>query len=390
MFIKEGKNLTRFKDGVFALSNMAKADSDPNTINATVGSLCGEDGQLVALDSVFNEYDKVTNRQKAAYAKGALGNPDFLKAMEKFVLEDKVKGSAIATNGGTAAIALALDMCRKEEETVILPSVAWGNYKLMVEERNLKVALYNPYDLNDLKDKMSKESKPFVVINSPCENPCGLSYTYDQWKDILDYCSSFKETIILNDIAYIDYAYDENAKKYMELFNELKENVLVLVASSCSKAFSYYGQRLGCLLVINSNEEFKDLFVNQCEKHIRTSYSSVNNGAMIAITNLLNNNYDAYLKEKNKYRDLLKERSDLFVSEAKECGLDIYPYNEGFFITVKYEDNDFRDKVHDALIKNHIYCVKLNKGIRVGICATSLKEVKGLAKKIKDTENSVR
>ncbi len=390
MFIKEGKDLTRFKDGVFALSNMAKADSDPNTINATVGSLCGEDGLLVALDSVFCEYDKVPNRQKAAYAKGALGNPDFLKAMEKFVLEDKVKGSAIATSGGTAAIALALDMCRNQGDSVILPKVSWGNYKLMVENRNLKVVFYDPYDLNDLKDKMSKEEKPFVIINSPCENPCGLSYSFKQWEEIVDYTKTFKEAIILNDIAYMDYAYDKDAKKYMELFNDLNDNVLVMIASSCSKAFSYYGQRLGCLIVINSNEEFKDLFVNQCEKTIRTNYSSVNNGAMIAITNLLNNNYEKYIEEKNKYRDLLKGRSSLFVNEAKQCGLDIYPYNEGFFITVKYLDNDFRDKVHDALIKNHIYCVKVNYGIRVGICAVTLDKVKGLAKKIKDTEDSVR
>lgn len=389
MFFKENKDLTLFKDGVFALSNAAKADKDPSTINATVGSLCGEDGLLVALDSVFCEYDKVTNRQKAAYAKGALGNPDFLDAMEKFVLEDKVKGQAIATNGGTAAIALALDMCRNQGDNVILPKVSWGNYKLMVENRNLNVVFYDPYDINDLKEKMAKEDKPFVIINSPCENPCGLSYSYEQWKEILDYTNTFKEAIILNDIAYMDYAYDENCKNYMELFGKLNENVLVMIAASCSKAFSYYGQRLGCLIAINSNKEFLNLFINQCEKNIRTNYSSVNNGAMIAITSLLNNNYDTYIKEKNKYRDLLKERSTLFINEAKECGLELYPYNEGFFITIKYADNNFRDKVHDALIKNHIYCVKVNYGIRVGICAVTLNNLKGLASRIKEVEKSI-
>lgn len=35
MFYKEGKDTTRFVDGVFAISGKAKADKDPSTISVS-------------------------------------------------------------------------------------------------------------------------------------------------------------------------------------------------------------------------------------------------------------------------------------------------------------------------------------------------------------------
>ena len=48
-------------------------------------------------------------------------------------------------------------------------------------------------------------------------------------------------------------------------------------------------------------------------------------------------------------------------------------------------NNEDRDKLHDALITKHIYTVKVNLGIRVAICSLSIEATKGLAKLIKDT-----
>ena len=79
----------------------------------------------------------------------------------------------------------------------------------------------------------------------------------------------------------------------------------------------------------------------------------------------------------------MKERSDLFLKEAAEAELDTYPYKEGFFVTLRIEDNKDRDKLHDAFMANHIYTVKVNKGIRVGVCSLPVKKVKGLAAKMK-------
>lgn len=388
MFFKKNKELSIFKDSVFAVSGLAKADNDPSTINATIGSLCGEDGKIACFKSVYKCYDELTSAEKTAYAKSPCGNPDFREAITKFVLEDKCNGEAVAVAGGTGGIALALDLCLNEDDTVIIPEIAWGNYRQMLVERNLKALVYDPYDVDQLCSLIKENERPFVVINSPCENPCGLSYSYEEWKKITKTLNETKEAILLNDIAYIDYAYSKDYKDYLSLIGEMGEHVLTFVAASCSKTFSYYGQRLGALIIINKDKEFVDLFINQCEKHIRTSYGSCNNGSMIAITNVLNNHFDEFKEELNEYRNLLRQRTELFIKESNEVGLNLYPYNDGFFVTIKY-DNEFRDKLHALLIENHIYCVKVNKGIRVGLCSTPLDKVSGLAKKIKDIELSI-
>ena len=81
---------------------------------------------------------------------------------------------------------------------------------------------------------------------------------------------------------------------------------------------------------------------------------------------------------------LLKQRSDIFTAEADACGLTYYPYKEGFFVTLKVEDNAFRDAYHQKLMDEHIYTVKVNKGIRVAVCSLSVDKCKGLAQRMKD------
>ena len=301
-------------------------------------------------------------------------------------MENKVNNvRCLATVGGTGAISLSINMCLNEGDSILVPEIAWGNYANICKEFNLNPIEYNPYDVDDLLNKVDEMDKVFMIINSPCENPCGCSYTYEQWKTIFDKLNSLnKEAIVLNDVAYMDYANAKDSKRYFELFNDLNSDVMVHMAYSCSKSFSYYGERLGALLVINNDIETLDSFENQCARHNRTIWSSVNNGAMINVANILNNHLDEYLKQKNESVELLKQRSSLFIEEANACGLEIYPYQEGFFVTVKVSDNNKRDQIHQTLMDNHIYTIKTNKGIRVGICAVPLNKLKGLALKIKN------
>lgn len=388
-FIKNKHNNAKYVDNVYAIANLAKADNDPSTINATIGSFYNEQGKLLTYPAVFENESKLTPTQKAAYAEGAQGNKRFIDTITKFVLANKVNHSrCLATAGGTGGISLSISMCLEEDDTIFLPEIAWGNYNLIAKEFNLNIVNYDPYNIDSLLDKLKDDKKTFIVINSPCQNPCGCSYSYEEWKKLFDKVNSFKnEVIILDDAAYMDYANDSNYKDYFELFNSTSENVLVLLAYSCSKSFSYYGLRLGALFIINDNEELLDELENQFRKHNRTIWSSVNNGAMINVADVLENHFAEYIKQKDESVELLKQRSDLFIKQAKENKLELYPYKEGFFVTLKIVDNNLRDEIHKKLIDNHIYTIKVNKGIRVGICALNMSTIDGLAKKMQDIIN---
>ena len=386
-FFRKNQNTNEYVDTIFSVVNAARKDNDPNKINGTAGCLAGEDGKLFVYNSVFNSEKNVEAIKKASYASSPSGNKEFIDAISKYILEDKVTNNhcTIATPGGTGAIYTAVKLCLDEKDTIIYPEISWGNYKVIVQENNLNLLTYDVYNMDDLFNKIdSCNERVFVIINSPCENPLGHSYTTEQWNQIFNKLNNCgKEVVLLIDNAYMDYAYN-NPKAFFNNFNIINDNVLVLIAASCSKSFSYYGVRLGALIAINNDQELISKFENLASRTARTTWSNASNGAMLTITDVLNNHYDEYIKERDESVEMLKKRTDLFISQARNVGLETYPYTEGFFITLKIEDLSLRDEIHTKLMNNHIYTIKVNKGIRIGLCSIPLKQIDGLAKKIKE------
>ena len=384
-FVKENENTARYVDNIFSVVNAAKAD--PEAINATAGCLYDEEGKLLTFKSVYETEQTITPIQRASYAASPAGNPDYNEAVMDFVLEGRVTNhhAAIASAGGTGAIYTAVRTCLSDGDTILYPQIAWGNYKVIADEYNLKPLTYDIYDLNDLLNKIdSVEGKVFLIVNSPCENPLGCCLSYEEWQRVIDKLNHLnKEAVLLCDIAYIDYA-NNDPKKFFELFNDLNDDVLVLIAASCSKAFSYYGQRLGALIAIHNDPEFLDHYVNLCSRLARATWSNLNNAGMRNIAKVLTDHKEEYLKELDEAKRMLKRRTDLFLAQARECGLELYRFNDGFFVTVKMNDNESRDAFHKRLIDHHIYTIKVNKGIRLGLCSVPLPVVDGLANKIKE------
>ena len=99
---------------------------------------------------------------------------------------------------------------------------------------------------------------------------------------------------------------------------------------------------------------------------------------------------DEFNEEKGKYVDLLRQRCEVFKKEADECGLTYYPYKEGFFVTLKVEDDDLLTRFHEAMLAQDIYTIKVNKGIRVALCSLSVEKCQGLAFKMKEILDSLK
>ena len=349
-FVRKNENTDRYVDNIFSVVNAAKAD--PASINATAGCLYDENGKLFTYRCVFENEKTISPEQRAAYASSPAGNGEYIDLIRDFVLENRVKNHsvALASPGGTGAIAMAIMTCLDEGDSILYPEIAWGNYKVIADEHNLKSYRYDVYNLDDLFEKIDQiEGKLFLIINSPCQNPLGHAYKTEEWERIMDKLKSLdKEVILLCDIAYIDYA-TKDPKAFFHLFNDLSDNILVLMAASCSKAFSYYGQRLGALIAINNDEAFLDHYMNLCARSARATWSNLNNAAMINIASVLKNHKEDYLKELEEAKTMLKRRTDLFVAQAAACGLELYTSADGFFVTVKCENNELRDRCHQRL-----------------------------------------
>ena len=386
-FIASKINKERFTEKVFKVTQAAKADKDSSTINATAGCLYDEEGNLFTYKIVAECEKNLPSKQKFAYAASPSGNKEYVNAISKYILEDRVKNNykTLATPGGTGAVYTSMKLTLDEGDTIILPKIAWGNYNDMVKQLNLNVIRYDVYDLDDLFSKIdSIDGKVYVLINSPCQNPLGFAYSYEQWQKIIDKLNNLnKEVVLALDIAYIDYASNE-PKKFFELFNNINDNVLVLICASTSKSFSFYGERLGAMIAINNNSELVDKIINLSSRLARAVWSNCNNGAMLTVTEVLNKHYDEYIVERDNAIKMLKTRVSTFKSEADECGLVYYPMQDGFFITLKVEDDDYKEELHQRLMDNHIYTLTVNKGIRIAVCSIPLNKIHGLARRIKE------
>ena len=397
-FVKESVSQKPIVDTVFTIVKKAKEDKAKSgedvVVDATIGSLYDEEGKLVALDSVFSSLKNLDNRVLAAY---------FKDRVYQWVLDGNshLHHEIIATPGGTGAVAMTIQECLEAGQTVILPEIAWGSYNLMAQMNNLQIATYalfeeDHFNIESFKHTcqmvMAQQNKLVVVINDPCHNPTGYSLNKEEWNEVIAFlneCSQTHSVVLLNDIAYIDYAYGQKqAKEYFSVFDQISDNIVVVVAFSLSKSMTSYGLRCGAAIIMGQREEAVQELKIVFEKDARATWSNINNGAMATFVDVMDHHLKAYDQERLHYVSLLKERSDIFVKEAKEVGLKHYPYKEGFFVTLSM-DNETRDKYHEALMENHIYTVKVNLGIRVAVCSLSVDKIKGLAKKMKEILDTV-
>lgn len=401
-FVKEQVDLKPIVDTVFAIVKKAKETKqeigEENVVDATIGSLYDEHGKIVAFDSVFSTLKQLPNEVMAAYAGSFTGNPNYREHVYDWVVGDRsvLPHSVIATPGGTGAVSITVSETLDEGETLIIPEICWGSYSLMASMDNLKTKSYALFDgdhfnIASLKETceevMKTQNKLVIVINDPCHNPTGYSLSQQEWDEVIDYlneCGKKVPVVLLNDIAYIDYSYrGKAARDYIKTFDRISEHVFVVIAFSISKSMTSYGMRCGAAILMAQKEESVREVEIVFEKAARAIWSNVNNAAMENFVTVVTDNKAAYEAEKDEYVDLLKERSDIFTSEADACGLEYYPYKEGFFVTVKIEDNNVRNAYHEALMKEHIYTVMVNKGIRVAVCSLPVEKCKGLAARMK-------
>ena len=246
----------------------------------------------------------------------------------------------------------------------------------------------------NVSDMVAKQYNTVIIMNSPANNPTGYGLSDSEWDEVLAFLKDVvkgkdKNIIFVSDVAYLDYSGEKHeCRKFFKKFGNMPDNVLIVVAYTCSKGFTMYGQRMGAMICVTPNKDVADEFVAINQYTSRATWSNSNSAAMKVMANICKDpakvaELDA---ERAKYFHLIQERADLFMKEADECGLKYLRYISGFFITIPMEGSQ---KVCDELEKENIFLVPLGKGIRLAVCSVSKKKIHGLAAKIKSTLDAV-
>ncbi|MFQ5729756.1 MAG: aromatic amino acid transaminase, partial [Waddliaceae bacterium] len=188
---------------------------------------------------------------------------------------------AAQTLGGTGALRIGGEALVQNQisDTIFLSDPTWPNHKPIFTRAGMKIDTYTYYDARNHSLSFSgicesiKRMQPghTLLLQPCCHNPTGLAPTFEQWQKLSKLIKQQK-IIPFFDMAYqgFDQSLEEDAKVVRFFVEEGHE---MLVASSYSKNFGLYGERVGMLSVVTNNQETSNKVGSQIKQVIRGNYS---------------------------------------------------------------------------------------------------------------------
>ena len=285
-------------DPILGLNEAFAADARPNKVNLGVGVYLGEDGKIPLLESVRQA--EAARLQKPA-ARGYLpidGIAAYDQAVQRLLFGENselVRQGRLVTAqalGGTGALTIGADLLKRllPNSRVLISDPSWENHRGLFEAAGFAVASYPYYDaasrgLNFAGMRAALQAaapRTVVVLHACCHNPTGVDPTSDQWKEIVGLVRD-RNLVAFLDLAYQGFADGiEPDGAVVRAFGA--SGAEFFVASSFSKSFSLYGERVGALTIVTASADESKRVLSQLKRIIRTNYSNppTHGGALVA------------------------------------------------------------------------------------------------------------
>jgi len=288
------------RDPILGLNEQFAADTNPAKVNLGVGVYFDEDGKLPLLACVKSAEQALT---EAAKPRGYLpidGIAAYDKAVQRLVFgagAPVLAAGRVATVqalGGTGGLKVGADFLKKLNPgaKVLISDPSWENHRALFTNAGFEVGSYGYYDAAKrgvnfagmLADLNAAAPGTIVVLHACCHNPTGYDITSAQWDEVI---ATVKARGL---VAFLDMAYqgfgDGIAEDGAVIQQFLAASVeSFFVATSFSKSFSLYGERVGALSVVCASQEECTRVLSQLKIAIRTNYSNPpTHGAQVVAT----------------------------------------------------------------------------------------------------------
>ncbi|WP_108646526.1 aromatic amino acid transaminase [Polynucleobacter rarus] len=383
------------RDPILGLYETFNADTNPNKVNLGVGVYFTEEGKIPLLRAVQVAEKMILENPKARGYLPIEGIAAYNNGVQQLLFSSETemtgagRSASFETLGGTGALKVGADFLKrlKPHAKVAISDPSWENHRALFEGAGFEVVNYPYYDpttrgVNFEAMKAYLTAMPvdsIIVLHACCHNPTGADLSPAQWEEIVTICQK-SQLIPFLDLAYQGFAdgiYEDGLA--VRLFTQ--SGLSFFIASSFSKSFSLYGERVGALTIVTQSKEETSKVVSQIKRVIRTNYSNPpTHGATIVATVLndatLRNMWEQELME---MRDRIKAMRELLVKELQAAGA-----NKDFeFIKVQrgmFSYTGLSKEQVDRLINEHsVYAVGTGR-----ICVASLntKNIKTVAQGI--------
>jgi aromatic-amino-acid transaminase len=287
------------RDPILGLNEQFGSDPNPNKVNLGVGVYTDENGKLPLLKCVMAAEQAMA---EAAKPRGYLpidGIAAYDTAVQSLVFgadSAEVKAKRVATVqalGGTGGLKVGADFLKQVngKAQVLISAPSWENHRALFTRAGFDVAEYPYYDAKTrgidfaaMRSALQAAAAgTIVVLHACCHNPTGYDLTPAQWDEVVAIVEA------RNLVPFLDMAYQGFGQSIAEdgaaVAKFVASGVDLFIATSFSKSFSLYGERVGALSVVCKNAEETARVLSQLKIVIRTNYSNPpTHGAQIVAT----------------------------------------------------------------------------------------------------------
>ncbi|HEY0209608.1 amino acid aminotransferase [Acerihabitans sp.] len=323
-------------DPILGLLDIFRADNRLNKINLGIGVYKDETGQTPVLTSVKKAEQLLLENEVTKNYLGIDGLPAFARCTQTllFGTDSAVIGADRArtaqTPGGTGGLRVAADFLASNTATrrVWISTPTWPNHKNIFAAVGLETADYDYYDAVNhrldfdgmLASLEHAQAGDVVLFHGCCHNPTGIDPTEAQWRTLADLSLS-KGWLPLFDFAYQGFAHGlEEDAAGLRIF--AANHAEMIIASSYSKNFGLYNERVGACTLVGADAGTADKIFSQLKSCIRANYSNPPaHGAAIVATILGNEALKSlWEQELTEMRQRIRRMRQLFVNTLREKG----------------------------------------------------------------------
>ncbi len=325
-------------DPIIGLTEAFNNDSNPAKVNLGVGVYQDATGKVPVLN-VVREAEKRFYESEATKSYLPIdGLPAYNKAVQQLLLgadsQVLAEGRAVTVQGlgGTGSLKIGADFVRRflPDAQVWISNPSWENHQALFESAGFKVNVYPYYDAEShgldfngmLETLKTLPANSVIVLHACCHNPTGVDLNEEQWRLVIDVVKAGGL------LPFLDFAYQgfgdglESDAFAVRAFAEA--GIPCLIASSFSKSFGLYRERVGALTVLTASAEESKRVLSQVKRVIRTNYSSpASHGAQVVATVLgdaaLRTQWEAELTE---MRERIQSMRGKFTARLREQGIE--------------------------------------------------------------------
>jgi aromatic-amino-acid transaminase len=284
------------------LNEQFNADTNPAKVNLGVGVYFDDNGKLPLLGCVLAAEKAMMDAPKPHGYLPIDGIAAYDAAVKALVFgadSEPVTSGRVATIqaiGGTGGLKVGADFLKHVSPgaKVLISDPSWENHRALFTNAGFTVESYRYYDaatraLNFegmLADLNAAATGTVVVLHACCHNPTGYDITPAQWDQVIAVVKA-KNLVPFLDMAYQGFGY--GLKEDGAVIGKfVAAGLLFFVATSFSKSFSLYGERVGALSVVCENKEETGRVLSQLKIVIRTNYSNPPTHGGAIVTAVLN------------------------------------------------------------------------------------------------------